>query len=358
MLSIEKRVSAFIKLGSLLLDLGKENKSCNRDQKEVQKSYLKLDDLIKNLKYYNGWFDEINVRRMMFSLGESLKKDQINRWVEMYNPAVSEEREPKIVAVVMAGNIPAVGFHDFLTVLLTGNKLLAKLSSNDDKLMPAISELLVKIEPGFQDLIQFTTDTLSSFDAVIATGSNNTSRYFEYYFAQYPHIIRKNRNGIAILNWNETDTDFQFLAADILDYYGLGCRNVSKIFVPEKYDFIRLLDAVAKRTDVAENHKYFNNYEYNKAIFLVNGVQHKDTGNLLLTENSATASPISVLYFEHYSNIDDLKKMIESESEKIQCIVTKANGIKNSVVFGKSQQPELWDYADGVDTFDFILDLN
>lgn len=358
MISVEKRILTFAKLGMLLHDLGKGKKSCNQEDKDVIKSFLQLDDLVSNLARSNGWFDETNVRRMMFSLGESLKEDKLAKWVEMYNPLISEEREPKKVAVVMAGNIPAVGFHDFLTVLLTGNKLLAKLSSGDDKLMPAISELLVTIEPGFQDLIHFTTGQLSSFDAVIATGSNNTSRYFEYYFSKYPHIIRKNRNGIAIINGDESETDLDFLASDILDYYGLGCRNVSKIFVPEKYDLMKLLDAAAKRSDVAENHKYFNNYEYNKAIFLVNGKEHKDTGNLLLTEDTAVASPISVLYFEYYSNIDDLKKMIESESEKIQCVVTNTSGIKNRVAFGKSQQPELWDYADGVDTMDFLLNLH
>jgi hypothetical protein len=358
MISIEKRMSAFTRLGLLLLDLGKGKKSCNEKDKDVLKSFLQLDDLVGNLTRYNGWFDETNVRRMMFSLGESLKEDKLAKWVGIYQPEISKEQEPKIIAVVMAGNIPAVGFHDFLMVLLTGNKLLAKLSSEDDKLMPAISELLITIEPGFQDLIHFTTHILNSFDAVIATGSNNTSRYFEYYFSKYPHIIRKNRNGIAIISGNETETDFDFLASDILDYYGLGCRNVSKIFVPEKYDFMKLLDAVAKRTELTENHKYYNNYEYNKAIFLVNGKQHKDTGNLLLTEDTAIASPISVLYFEPYSNIDDLKKMLANESEKIQCVVTKINGIKNSVAFGKSQRPELWDYADGVDTMDFLLNIS
>lgn len=358
MISIEKRILAFAKLGMFLLDLGKGKKSCGQEDKDILKSFLQLDDLVSNLTRFNGWFDETNVRRMMFSLGESLKVDKLAKWLEMYNPVISEERDPKIVAVVMAGNIPAVGFHDFLSVLLTGNKLLAKLSSDDDKLMPAISKLLLTIEPGFQDLIHFTTGQLSTFDAVIATGSNNTSRYFEYYFSKYPHIIRKNRNGIAIINGDESEMDLDFLASDILDYYGLGCRNVSKLFVPEKYDFKKLLDAVAKRSDVAENHKYFNNYEYNKAIFLVNGKQHRDTGNLLLTEDTAIASPISVLYYEPFSNTDDLKKLLTTESEKIQCVVTNTSGIKNRVAFGKSQQPELWDYADGVDTMDFLINLN
>jgi hypothetical protein len=357
MISIEKRVFAFVELGRILLDLGKGFKTCDQRNKAIQKSYLRMDDLVKNLAHYNAWFDEANVRRMMFSLGESLREEKLEKWLGMYKPTIDEKKASKTVAVIMAGNIPAVGFHDLLSVLITGNKLLVKLSTDDNKLIVAMTELLIQIEPDFDEYIQYTTEPLKSFDAIVATGSNNTSRYFDYYFSQYPHIIRKNRNGIAVIKGGESEAALELLASDIMDYYGLGCRNVSKIFVPENYDFMNLLDVIAKRKEVTENHKYFNNYEYNKAIFLVNGKQHYDTGNLLITEETAIASPISVLHFEYYSNVDDLKKMIESESEKIQCVLTNADDIKNNVPFGKSQQPELWDYADGVDTLDFLLNL-
>ncbi len=178
-----------------------------------------------------------------------------------------------------------------------------------------------------------------------------------YYFSKYPHVIRKNRNGVASISGDESKMELEFLASDILDYFGLGCRNVSKIYVPENYDFTKLLETIAKRTDVAENHKYFNNYEYNKAIFLVNGKQHFDTGNLLLTEETAITSPISVLNYEYYYDKKELHKIIDGESEKIQCVVSNNHKHLNVVHFGKSQQPELWDYADGVDTIDFLLKL-
>lgn len=357
MTSIEQRVSAFARLGSLLIDLGKENNSCKREGSETQKSYWQLNDLIRNLAQYNTWFDEVNVRRMMFALGESLKEDNLKRWMDMYQPFIINGVRPKTIAVIMAGNIPAVGFHDFLSVLITGHKVMAKLSSDDDKLIPEIANLLFSIEPGFKEYIEFTKGTLNSFDAVIATGSNNTSRYFDYYFSKYPHIIRKNRNGIAAIMGDESEVELEFLSYDILDYYGLGCRNVSKLFVPENYDFTKLLAAIAKRTDVSENNKYFNNYEYNKAIFLVNGKEHYDTGNILMKEDAGIASPISVLNYEYYSNLGVLKDVLAMDNDKIQCIVTKTNELSNSVPFGKSQYPELWDYADGVDTIDFLLKL-
>ena len=244
MVPIEKRLEAFSVLGSLLCNLGKENKSCNYPNQSVKTSFLKLEELLSNLRRYNGWFDESNARRMMFSLGESLQQDKLSRWIEMYRPDIYSAKSPITVAIVMAGNIPAVGFHDFLSVLITGNKLMAKLSADDDQLMPAISDLLISIEPGFESQVQFTSDTLSNFDAVIATGSNNTSRYFEYYFSKYPHIIRKNRNGVAIISGDESASDLHFLTSDILDYYGLGCRNVSKLYVPDNYDFNKLLEVV------------------------------------------------------------------------------------------------------------------
>ena len=357
MISIDKRLNAFEILGGFLREIGSGN-TCSGISDERTLNYCnKLDVLCSELKHYNGWHDEANVRLMLFSLGESLKIEKLLKWIEKYNASISELRDEKIIALVMAGNIPAVGFHDFLSVLITGNKLLAKLSADDDKLIPAISELLKSIEPEFKPYIKFTTSPLKSFDAVIATGSNNTSRYFDYYFSAYPHIIRKNRNGIAVISGNESDIELDGLASDIFNYYGLGCRNVSKVFVPENYDFSKLLEVLGKRADVAENHKYFNNYEYNKAIFLVNGRKHFDAGNTLLVEDTSLASPISVLNYEFYNNIGEVKKIIELDADKVQCIVTNNEAFPDRILFGKSQQPEIWDYADGVDTVEFLLNL-
>ena len=357
MISIDKRLKAFEILGGFLLEIGSGNMCSGITDEAILNRCNKLNKLCSELKHYNGWYDEVNVRHMLFSLGESLKKEKLLKWVEKYNPSISELRDEKVIALVMAGNIPAVGFHDFLSVLITGNKLLAKLSTDDDKLIPAIAELLISIEPEFKPNIKFTTALLKSFDAVIATGSNNTSRYFDYYFSAYPHIIRKNRNGIAVISGDESDIELDGLASDIFNYYGLGCRNVSKVFVPENYDFTRLLEVFGKREDVSENHKYFNNYEYNKAIFLVNGRKHFDAGNILLVEDTNIASPISVLNYEFYNNTGEAKKIIEMDAYKIQCVVTKNEAFPSRILFGKSQQPELWEYADGVDTVEFFLNI-
>jgi len=306
---------------------------------------------------HNGWFIEANVRQMLLSLGESLEQAKLEKWLLKYQPALEKEKAAKTIAVVMAGNIPVVGFHDFLSVLISGNKLLAKLSSNDEKLIPAIADLLISIEPAFKSKVDFTTAQIKNFDAVIATGSDNSSRYFRHYFGKYPNIIRKNRNGIAILKGDETEQDLERLADDIFSFYGLGCRNVSKIFVPKGYDFNPLLDVLSQRETIIENHKYFNNYEYNKAIFLVNTRAHFDAGTVLLVEEAKIASPVSVLNYESYTYEQQLLNHLMVISDQIQCTISASTTISSAIPFGKSQQPGLWDYADGVDTLDFLLGL-
>ncbi|RLD39860.1 MAG: acyl-CoA reductase, partial [Bacteroidetes bacterium] len=215
----------------------------------------------------------------------------------------------------------------------------------------------IAIEAGFTGKIEFTSNQIKSFDAVIATGSDNSSRYFGYYFGKYPNIIRKNRNGVAIIKGDETDQDLEALADDIFQYYGLGCRNVSKIFVPNDYDFNPLLDILSEQKTIIENNKYFNNYEYNKAIFLVNSREHFDAGTVLLVEEEKIASPVSVLNFEYYKEENVLRNHLILDADKIQCVVSNSDSIPDKVAFGKSQQPELWDYADGVDTVEFLLGL-
>ncbi len=353
---LSRRIDAFVKLGHYLRSLNSRNN--NIDAAESERKCLKnLEETVRNAPAYNGWFTDPNVRQMLVALGESLEKQKLEKWLNQYLPKLAEEREEKTIAVVMAGNIPAVGFHDFLSVLISGNKLLAKLSSDDEKLLPAIAELLIAIEPGFTGKIEFTSNQIKSFDAVIATGSDNSSRYFEYYFGKYPNIIRKNRNGVAIITGDETDQDLEALADDIFQYYGLGCRNVSKIFVPNDYDFNPLLDILSEQKTIIENNKYFNNYEYNKAIFLVNSREHFDAGTVLLVEEEKIASPVSVLNFEYYKEENVLRNHLILDADKIQCVVSNSDSIPDKVAFGKSQQPELWDYADGVDTVEFLLGL-
>ncbi|MEI9922101.1 MAG: acyl-CoA reductase [Bacteroidota bacterium] len=323
-MKLSERIHAFAELGSSL-------HSIEPGEKEV---------LYRHAGNNNAWFTPEQCDLALKGISKFLIKDKLEKWASGYPVS----NDAKKVGVVMAGNIPLVGFHDLLCVLISGHHLAAKLSSQDKVLMRYVVEQLVKIEPRFKDSISFV-ERLNDVDAVIATGSDNTSRYFEYYFRNKPHIIRKNRSSVAVLTGNETNDQLTALGKDVFSYFGLGCRNVSKLIVPEGYDFIRMLDLWEIYHDVANQHKYVNNYDYNKSILLVNRVPHLDNGFVLITENSALVSPISVLY---YANSGDLN------SDKIQCIVGSGN---NYVPFGKTQEPELTDYADNVDTLKFLTGL-
>ncbi len=351
--NLQQRINAFALLGEYLR-LFKDSKSIEGFDKKNEQ-FRKLEETANSAYLHNGWFITENVWNMLFAIGESLGKNNLDKWVSKYN--LVDDSEPKTVAVVMAGNIPAVGFHDFMSVLISGNRVLAKLSSDDNKLIPAIADLLISIEPEFKDLIEFTEGRLHSFDAVIATGSGNTGRYFDYYFGKYQHIIRRNRNGAAVLTNKETEEDFEQLAADVFMYFGLGCRSISKLFVPLDYDFTPMLDVLSQKKKVVDHHKYFNNYEYNKAIYLVNSRPHLDAGNLLLVEDNSYTSPVSVLHYEYYESIDSLNHKLLLESNSIQCIVSSQKEVANSIPLGTSQSPQLWDYADGVDTMEFLISI-
>lgn len=352
-MNLVNRINAFAKLGDILRNPDPEyHRNFSGDISE-----LKL--LINNSVNYNPWFTSENVRLALKATGLSLKTRQLEKWLRNYDQALLEKRTDKTIGVVMAGNIPLVGFHDYLSVMLSGNKLLAKLSGGDNRLLPFIHKLLVRIEPAFTGKVEFTEGTLNGFDAIIATGSDNSARYFDYYFGKYPHIIRKNRNGIAVLTGQETDDDLMALGEDIFRYFGLGCRSVSKLFVPKNYNFDRLFENIKDYSDVINHHKYANNYEYNKAIYLVNKTPHLDNGFLLLKEDVASASPVSVLFYEHYSNLKEVRLIVDRQREKTQCVVSveKTLAEKGVVSPGKSQYPALWDYADGVDTMAFLTGL-
>ncbi|HUX95242.1 MAG TPA: acyl-CoA reductase [Bacteroidales bacterium] len=340
MMKLKERISAFAELGLRL-----RNALPGPDKKGDQQ----LSELINNQQYKNAWFTPTNVTSAIEALANELTPENLSRWTEMY-PGLTRESPPHTVGIIMAGNIPLVGFHDFLCVLITGNRLLAKTSSKDSELIVYIAELLYSINTGFNDMIRFTDGTLSGFDAVIATGSNNSSRYFEYYFSRYPNIIRKNRNSIAILKGDESEKDIQELGNDVFSYFGLGCRNVSKIFIPDNYNLNKLLKQWGKFSGVIQNNKYANNYDYNKAVYLVNKYKFFDSGHLLLKEEKGLSSPVSVLYYEYYNSYNSIMQHIEEMKDKIQCIVGSGN-----IPFGESQQPKLWDYADGTDTIDFLL---
>lgn len=340
-MQLKQRINGFIALGTYLKRIVSENGDSS------------AKELFRKAEAENGWFTQDNIRFALESWSEALSEENLQQWLYGYN---IEKTNPKTVAIIMAGNVPLVGFHDFLSVLMTGNKVLAKLSSNDRTLLPFLSKYLISVEPEFKNYIEFTEGRLINFDAVIATGSNNTARYFEYYFGKYPHIIRKNRNSVAVLTGNETVEELTALANDIFRYFGLGCRNVSKLYVPENYDFEAYFKAMYSWKEIIHNHKYINNYDYNKAVYLMDSFPLLDNEFLLLKEDDGFSSPISVVFYEKYSTFEKLNKELELQSENIQCIVSNAN-LPNEVSFGKAQTPDLWDYADGVDTVDFLLKL-
>ncbi len=339
-----KTFIAFVKLGTFFRDF------CNNDVSESE-WHKTFTEVISLAKHHNGWFTEENIHFALKGWGELLTEEKLSAWLSNYD---LHDNQPKTVAIIMAGNIPLVGFHDFLSVLITGNTVLGKLSSNDKALLPLIAKYLIEIEPSLKDKIVFTEEKLENFDAVIATGSNNTARYFEHYFSKGPNIIRRNRNSVAVLTGNETSEELTALGEDIFRYYGLGCRSVSKLFVPEGYDFDAFFKAIYDFNPILKQAKYANNYDYNKAVYLMSEFKILENGFLMLKEDESYASPIASVFYETYNSAEELKEKLKIEAEKIQCIVAKGF-LEKEIPFGETQRPELNDYADGVDTVDFLL---
>ena len=361
-MKLVEKIDAFSKLGNYLRNLKSNDLNALSDDqvKEILvdenhvsdflEAQEKLVDFYAYSNHHNAWFTQDFVLKALSSWSISLTTENLSAWLNLYE--LEEESKEKTIGVVMAGNLPLVGFHDYLSILMTSNKLMAKLSSNDAVMLPILHQMLVSIESRFANKAEFTQAQLKNFDAVIATGSDNTSRYFDYYFGKYPHIIRRNRSGVAILTGQETKSDLKNLGKDIFTYYGLGCRSVSKLYVPANYDFKEFFIILEEYKHIGNHHKYFNNYEYNKAIYLVNKEMHRDTGFLLLKEDTNLSSPISVMYYEEYTEESQLKKELDTRKSEIQCIIGKAY-----IPFGDSQEPNLNDYADGVDTVNFLSQL-
>lgn len=336
-MTLPERIAAFISLGDTL-------KNLTPDEKQ-ELAYRAAND--------NPWFDAQNVANALNGIIYLLDKQNLEDWLFVYD---LKDISPKKIGVVMAGNIPMVGFHDFLSVLLAGHILYAKLSSSDKILIKTITQKLISIEPRFTDYIHFV-DILKDVDAIIATGSDNTARYFEYYFAKKPHIIRRNRSSVGVLTGKETSEELHALGQDIFYYYGLGCRNVSKVLVPEGYNFIPFFEAIEPYNYIASHHKYHNNYDYNKSILLVNQTKHLDNGFLLVTESTQLVSPISVLFYETYQDLTDLNSKLAAIKDKLQCLVSAGGLLEKSLPFGEAQFPAVWDYADGVDTLEFLAQV-
>lgn len=308
-----------------------------------------LEKLINDQQFKNPWFTPENVRMSVTAIAEELTFENLKDWTSRY-PALNDIRKPINIAVIMAGNIPLVGFHDFISVLMSGNNLTAKTSSKDPELIVFIGSILCRINPDFSSRIKFTDGIINDFNCVIATGSNNTSRYFEFFFGKYPHIIRHNRNSIAVIEGSESERELYDLGKDVFSYFGMGCRNVSKVYIPDNYDLSNIIRNWTYFSSIVNHNKYRNNYDYSKAIYLVNSEPFTDTGYLLLKESKDISSPVAVLYYEYYSSEEELNYIKGILSEKIQCISGR-----NYVPFGMSQSPRLWDYADGIDTLEFLL---
>ena len=352
-MNLEQRINAFTKLGEFLSQF-----SANGIQKKEQILYNDLffdgfKHQIKVAHEHNGWFTNESIMYALESWSKSLNNNNIRLWLNHYNFNTGDSKK---IAVIMAGNIPLVGFHDFLSVLISGHKVLVKQSSNDKHLLPFLAKYLEHVEPYFKGRITFTEEKLKNFDAVIATGSNNTARYFEYYFKNKPSIIRKNRNSVAILTGNESEEQLKGLSEDIFRYYGLGCRNVSKLFVPKNYNFEAFFKGVYHWNPIINGTKYANNYDYNKAVYLMSEFDILENGFLMIKEDSSYASPIATVFYEYYSDEAELKALLEKNKSNIQCIVGQGFDA-NEIEFGKTQQPNLWDYADDEDTIAFLLKI-
>lgn len=341
-LTLTQRIHAFHLLGRYL----------------EQTSAPALQRIIQDAAHHNPWFTSVNVERSLKAWATLLEESALHEWLAPYPFGEDVDRT---VGLIFAGNIPLVGFHDLLAVLCAGYRVQVKLSSQDQMVTRHLMDKLVEIEPAFGERIQ-VVDRLNAFDLVIATGSNNSARYFDYYFGKYPHIIRKNRNGVAVLDGSETKADLALLGEDIFSYYGLGCRNVAKIFVPAGYDVAHFFEGIAPYEWIREHHKYANNYDYYKSIYLVNGEPHFDNGFLLLKPSASLASPLSVLYLEEYASDEMLAARLQEDTAMIQCVVGRVEALEKShldmpvVSFGDSQFPGLTDYADGINTLAFLAE--
>jgi hypothetical protein len=335
LMNLQARIQAFTHLGEYL--------KTEIHQEAAEQLHL--------AQVHNPWFTKENIDKALNAWHEQLKVDMLSAWLSPYK--LKEVANPKKVLIIMAGNIPLVGFHDFLTVLISGHNVVIKMSSTDNVLLRVLIEKLIAIAPEFKERISFIDDVKDrKFDAVIATGSDNSAQYFEYYFKGAKKIIRKNRRSVAVLDGTESEMELKGLANDVFAYFGLGCRNVSKLFLPKGFDLDNLFKAFYPYSHVVEHKKYGNNYDYNKAIFLMGSNELIENGFLLMKEDKSLLSPVAMLYYEYYNDMHTVEQFVEENAEQLQCVVSKKD-----IPFGNTQQPNLWDYADGVDTVEFLREL-
>lgn len=339
-MKLEERIVLFTELGKYI------NSTIGTEE---------LQDLYSLSKSKNPWFTLDNIDISLRNVSKSfLDYDHLKAFVSKYPDSYFTPSKVKKVGIVAAGNIPLVGLQDLIHVLLSGHIAYFKASSQDEILMAFIIRKLKELNPNVSEYLVLA-DKLNGLDAYIATGSGNTSRYFEYYFGKSPNIIRKNRISVAVLNGEESRTQLSDLGIDIFSYFGLGCRNVSKLYVPKGYDFTAFFESIEYWNTITLHSKYNNNYDYNKSIMLVNGDKHLDNGFFLVKESKELHSPISTVFYEEYEDKQAVINNLSNLSENLQCIVT--DSIPDAISFGESQSPQLWDYADNVDTLAFLYEI-
>lgn len=331
-MNLEERITLLENLGAYLASGDKE-----------------LAAVIQKASEKNKWFTEEFIHLSIKNIVAGyLDPQKIKTWTDHYH--IDNNITPVKVGVVMAGNIPLVGFHDFLCVFLSGHFQYIKLSEKDDVLLKHLVDKLTGWNPKVSNIVTIA-ELLKNCDAYIATGSNNSSRYFNYYFGRYPHLIRSNKTSVAILTGEETTEELSLLADDVFTYFGLGCRNVTKIFVPERYDFEGLLQAFGKYHYFSDIAKYKNNYDYNLALLIMNNKKYMSNENVILVEEESVFSAVSELHYSFYTEEEELRATLSTQPD-IQCIVGR-----QAIPFGQAQSPVLFDYADGVDTMQFLLGL-
>ena len=320
-----------------------------------------LQAVITKAHAENQWFTEANIRQSLSAIADNmLSKDALESWSSQY-PDHAPGHPERTVGLIMAGNIPLVGFHDWLCVFAAGHRAKVKLSDKDKVLLPFLIKKMGDWVFESWEYTEFVEEgaPIGQIDAVVATGSNNTARYFEQYFGKYPNIIRSNRNSIAVLDGNETTQDLLELGKDVFAYFGLGCRNVSKLYVPTGYDFEPLLEALHEYREMVLHNKYKNNFDYNFTLYILNNTPHLNNGCVLLVEHPALTTRIATLHYEFYRDADHLQGLLEPQKNNIQCVVSNAP-VSNmeALPFGTTQKPGLGDYADGVDTIAFLTTLS
>jgi len=344
----ENLKKALIQFGKILNSLATSTEFAGFQSGLTESEFVQLKTVINKEFQYNPWFTKENVSSALSGISGMLEEDELDQVFSKYD----KTDFPKRIAIIMAGNIPFVGFHDVLAALVTGNIAICKFSSEDSRIPPMLLKLLIELNPEIKPFVEFSFGPVKNYDAVIATGSNNTINTLKDYFKDKPALFRKNRTSIAVLDGSETREDLEKLSDDCFQYFGRGCRNVGKLLIPEDFDVNRIFEGFLKQSDVINHHKYANNYDYQRTVFLMNQIPFLDNNAFMLKEDEALHAPLSIIYFQRYSNNNEVEAYISAHNEEIQAVVGN-----NYIPFGQAQNPKILDFADGIDTFSWLEKL-